>query len=215
MNPTQQNARKILTKLKKSYPDAKCSLEHVSPLELLVSTILSAQCTDKRVNIVTKDLFRKYKCAKDYVDISTQELENDIRSTGFYRNKAKNIQAACHILIEKYGGTVPDNIDDLVTLPGVGRKTANVVLGNGFNVVSGIVVDTHVSRLSRRLGLSEQKTPEKIEQDLITLFPKKEWVDLSHRLIHLGREYCTARKPKCELCPMVDICPKIGVMTMD
>ena len=215
MNPKLKNARKILKALKKYYPDANCSLDHVNPLELLVSTILSAQCTDKRVNMVTKSLFVKYKCPRDYVDISIQELENDIRSTGFYRNKAKNIQAACRMLLEKYNGQVPDSIDDLVTLPGVGRKTANVVLGNGFDIVSGVVVDTHVSRLSRRLGLTDEKTPEKIEQDLMTLFPKEEWVALSHRLIHLGREYCTARKPKCEMCPMVDICPNIGVITMD
>lgn len=215
MNPTLKNARKILGKLKKYSPNAECSLEHVNTLELLVSTILSAQCTDKRVNMVTKNLFRKYKCAKDYVDISPQELENDIRSTGFYRNKAKNIQAACHMLVEQFSSRVPDNIDDLLTLPGVGRKTANVVLGNGFGVVSGVVVDTHVGRLSFRLGLTDNKSPEKIEQDLMALFPQDEWVTLSHRLIQLGREYCTARRPKCEMCPMVDICPKKGVMTMD
>jgi len=211
MNPEKAAAQKILKELKKYCPVADCSLSFHNPLELLVATILSAQCTDIRVNIVTKLLFQKYKTARNYVDIPLEELENDIRSTGFYRNKAKNIRETCRLLDEKYGGKVPAEMTALTTLPGVGRKTANVVLGTGFGIVEGIVVDTHVGRLSHRLGLTRSRTPEKIEEDLMRLFPKKEWIGLSHRLITLGREYCVARKPRCKTCPLTQICPKTGI----
>ncbi|MDR1960027.1 MAG: endonuclease III [Planctomycetaceae bacterium] len=211
MSPDKSLAQKIYKKLKKYFPEPKCSLEFANPLELLVATILSAQCTDIRVNIVTQNLFSKYKKVCDYVDISREELENDIKSTGFYKNKAKNIQETCRLLSEKHNGVVPSDLDALVQLPGVGRKTANVVLGTAFGKTEGVVVDTHVGRLSQRLGFTGQKTPEKIEQDLMRLFPKNEWISLSHRLITHGRKYCTAKKPNCEECPVSEICPKIGV----
>lgn len=204
-------AAKVLRRLAKAYPEAKCSLDFESPLELLVATILSAQCTDQRVNLVTKDLFAKYKEAADYARTELSEIEEDIRSTGFFRNKAKNIQQCCRRLLDEYDGQVPQDIDHLVTLPGIGRKTANVVLGTGFGVASGVVVDTHVGRISRRLGLTEQKNAEKAEEDLMAAFPRKEWISLSHRMIHHGRAICMARKPKCEECSLSDICPRVGV----
>jgi endonuclease-3 len=191
----------VLKTLKKLYPNANCSLNFSSPLELLVATILSAQCTDVRVNIVTKSLFAKYKTASDFANETLPELENNIRSTGFYHNKAKSIQGACRRIVETYGGVVPDTMDELTTLPGVGRKTANVVLGTGFGKAVGVVVDTHVSRISQRLGLTESDNPEKIEQDLMKQFPKKSWTELSHLLIMHGRKLCTARNPKCDDCP--------------
>lgn len=203
----KQRTKKIITRLRKAYPDAHCSLNFASPLELLVATILSAQCTDERVNIVTVDLFKKYRKAADFVNVEPAELEQDIRSTGFYRNKAKSIQGASRILVEKHGGQVPDNIDALLALPGVARKTANVVLGNAFGITSGVVVDTHVGRLSQRLGLTANEQPEKIERDLMELVPKKDWVDFSHLLIYHGRAVCKARKPECERCTLEDLCP--------
>lgn len=211
MKPDKSYVSKILRRLAKKYPDAECSLTYVDPLQLLVATILSAQCTDARVNMVTPGLFKKYPTAHDFAVADIKELENDIHSTGFYRNKAKNIKAACQIIDEKYGGRVPDEMAKLVELPGVGRKTANCVLGNGFGVAVGVVIDTHVDRLSHRIGLSESNSPEKIEQDLMQLFPQKEWIGLSHRLILLGRESCQARKPKCETCVLGDVCPRVGV----
>lgn len=211
MKPDKSYVSKILRRLAKKYPEAGCSLTYVDPLQLLVATILSAQCTDARVNMVTPGLFKKYPTAHDFAVADIKELENDIHSTGFYRNKAKNIKAACQIIDEKYGGRVPDEMAKLVELPGVGRKTANCVLGNGFGVAVGVVVDTHVDRLSHRIGLSESNSPEKIEQDLMQLFPQKEWIGLSHRLILLGRESCQARKPKCETCVLGDVCPRVGV----
>ncbi len=211
MKPEKTFATKILRRLKKQYPDADCSLTYVDPLQLLVATILSAQCTDARVNLVTRDLFKKYRSAHDFAVVEQSELENDIRSTGFYRNKAKNIRAACRILDEQYGGKVPAEMSKLIELPGVGRKTANCVLGTGFGIAVGVVVDTHVERLSHRIGLSEANSPEKIEQNLMELFPQPEWIGISHRLILLGRESCTARKPKCDDCVLGDICPKMGV----
>ncbi|MFM9904004.1 MAG: endonuclease III [Pyrinomonadaceae bacterium] len=197
----------IIRRLKKAYPDAHCALIHANAFELLIATILSAQCTDSRVNIVTADLFRKYRTPADFLDTPQTELEKDIHSTGFFRNKAKNIQAACHRIVEEYGGNVPQTMDELLTLGGVARKTANVVLGNAFGIASGVVVDTHVSRLSKRLDLTKEKTPEKIERDLAELVPKKDWVMFPHWMIFHGRQICIARKPKCGECTLADICP--------
>jgi len=203
----KDRTRKIIAQLKKAYPDAKCSLNHSNPLELLIATILSAQCTDDRVNIVTADLFRKYRSCADYLKASTSELQNDVRTTGFFRNKTKSIQGACKALNEQYGDRVPETMEELLELPGVARKTANVVLGNAFGIASGVVVDTHVSRLSQRLGLTTNKTPEKIERDLVELVPKKDWIDFSHLLIYHGRRVCKARKPLCEQCVVERHCP--------
>ncbi len=197
----------IIKRLKKTYPYAHCALNHTSPFELLIATILSAQCTDVRVNIVTADLFRKYRGPADFLNVSQKELEKDIHSTGFFRNKAKNIQAACKRIIDEFGGDVPQTMDELLTLGGVARKTANVVMGNAFGIASGVVVDTHVSRLSQRLGLTENKTPEKIERDLAGIVPKKHWVMFPHWLITHGRQICIARKPKCSECVLASICP--------
>jgi endonuclease-3 len=209
----------ILARLKKEYPDARCSLNHANPLELLVATILSAQCTDERVNIVTADLFRKYRRAEDYLNVPQGELEQDIRSTGFYRNKAKAIQGACKIISERHGGRVPDDLQELLALPGVARKTANVVLGNAFGVASGVVVDTHVGRLAGRLGLSNHAQPEKIERDLMGLVPEKDWIDFSHLLIYHGRKVCKARKPLCDQCVVERLCPssllKVGALPVE
>ena len=215
---TELKARthKIIRLLKKAYPDAKCSLNHSNPFELLIATILSAQCTDARVNIVTQDLFRKYRKPQDYLKVSEKELQRDIRTTGFFRNKTKSIQGTAKVLTEQYGGKVPEAIEELLELPGVARKTANVVLGNAFGINSGVVVDTHVTRLSHRLGLSAERTAEKIENDLIGLVPKKDWVIFSHLLIAHGRGICKARNPLCEQCVIEKLCPssylKIGVM---
>ncbi len=209
----KRHAAQVVRCLRRHYPDAACSLDFHTPLELLVATILSAQCTDERVNQVTKVLFRKYPTAAHYASAATRQLERDIQSTGFFRNKAKSIRACCRTLIEQHDGKIPKQIDKLTELPGVGRKTANVVLGTAFGIASGVVVDTHVARISRRLGLSQQKDPEKIEQDLMQLVPQKEWIALSHRMIRHGRRSCTARKPKCDECPLEDLCPRIGVDT--
>jgi endonuclease-3 len=203
----RKNTLKIIRLLKKAYPDARCSLNHGSPLELLIATILSAQCTDERVNIVTADLFRKYRTCQDYIQVERTELEQDVRTTGFFRNKSKSIQGACKRIEQEYGGEVPKTMDELLSLPGVARKTANVVLGNAFGIASGVVVDTHVSRLSQRLGLTTQKQPEKIERDLIELVPKKDWVDLPHLLIYHGRKVCKARMPLCSECVLEPLCP--------
>ncbi|MBK7935163.1 MAG: endonuclease III [Pyrinomonadaceae bacterium] len=211
MNDDKQRAAEIIRRLKKAYPNAHCALNHSSPFELLIATILSAQCTDVRVNIVTADLFRKYRGPADFLKVSQHELEKDIHSTGFFRNKAKNIQAACQRIIEEYGGEVPKDMDSLLTLGGVARKTANVVLGNAFGIASGVVVDTHVGRLSRRLGLTENENAEKVERDLAQLIPKKHWVMFPHWMIHHGRQICDARKPKCEECVLKDICPSMAV----
>jgi len=201
----------IIKRLKKAYPTAHCALNHTNAFELLIATILSAQCTDERVNIVTSTLFRKYRSPKDFADVAQEELEQDIHSTGFFRNKAKSIRGAANRIIDEFGGHVPETMDDILSLPGVARKTANVVLGNAFGIASGVVVDTHVSRLSQRLGITKEKTPEKIELDLQALVPKKHWVIFSHWLIFHGRQICQARKPKCTECVLADICPSYKI----
>ena len=207
----QLHTAEVIKRLKRLYPDAHCALNHKNEFELLIATILSAQCTDERVNIVTADLFRKYRNVQDFVDAPQEDLEQDVRSTGFFRNKAKNIKGAAQRIVDEFGGEVPQNMDDLLSLPGVARKTANVVLGNAFGIASGVVVDTHVKRLSFRLGLTTQKTPEKVEKDLQKLVPEKDWVMFSHWLIFHGRQVCKARKPMCDECGFIDICPKKGV----
>jgi len=203
----KKRTRKIIALLKKEYPDAKCSLNFRKPLELMVATILSAQCTDVRVNIVTKTLFKKYRRPQDYYKVPPKELEEDIRSTGFFRNKAKAIQSACKVIAEKYRGKVPKTMEELTSLNGIGRKTANVILGNAYGIASGIAVDTHVTRLSHRLGLSYAKTPEKIEQELMKLVPQSDWILFPHLLIWHGRKICQARNPKCPQCVLNKICP--------
>jgi endonuclease III len=203
--------RQLVKYLKKEYPDARCSLDHSNALELLVATILSAQCTDERVNIVTSSLFRKYRTWEDYASAPASELEADIRPTGFFRNKAKSIQGACRLIGERHDGSVPRSMEELLELPGVARKTANVVLGNAYGIASGVVVDTHVSRLSARLGLSDEKAPEKIERDLVGLLPESEWIDFSHLLIAHGRKVCKARTPLCGECGLAKLCPSAFV----
>lgn len=203
--------RAIIAGLQKAYPEAHCELNFSNPLELLVATILSAQCTDKRVNIVTAGLFKQFKSAADYANAPLPELEEMIKSTGFFRNKAKNIQSCCRSLVEKHGGAVPRTMDELHALDGVGRKTANVVLGNAFATNVGVVVDTHVTRLANRLGLTKQSDAVKIEQDLMTLVPQEQWTLFSHWLIWHGRRRCDARKPDCAGCEIANLCPRIGV----
>lgn len=205
--------RKVIGALKRAYPDAKCSLNHSNAFELLVATILSAQCTDERVNIVTADLFRKYRKPVDYLNVSSNELQQDIRTTGFFRNKARSIQGTAKMLTEEYHGRVPKTMDELLELPGVARKTANVVLGNAFGVTSGVVVDTHVTRLSRRLGFTKEKQAEKIENDLMQIVPKKDWVIFSHLLIYHGRRICKARNPLCQDCVVEKYCPSSYLKT--
>ncbi|CAN5858682.1 endonuclease III [soil metagenome] len=215
MTENKKRAFEIIKRLKKEYPDAHCELTHTNAFELLVATILSAQCTDERVNIVTANLFRKYRKPQDYLEVAQEELELDIRPTGFFRNKAKSIQGASRKIIENFGGDIPQTMEELLTLNGVARKTANVVLGNAFGIASGVVVDTHVSRVSHRLGLTENVAPEKIEKDLTVLVPQKDWILFPHLLIAHGRKICQARKPKCEICVLESICPKIGVIPND
>ena len=202
-----EQIRAITAELRRIYPDAKCSLDFSNPLELLVATQLSAQCTDERVNLVTRDLFQKYRSAEDYATVSQEELEQDIRSTGFYRNKAKNIRAACQLLITNYDGEVPGTMADLLKLPGVARKTANVVLGNAFGIIEGFVVDTHIGRLARRFGWTTHEDPVKVEQDLMRLVPRQDWLDLSHLMIFHGRAICQSRKPLCQQCTLSKLCP--------
>ena len=205
--------RTIIRRLKRAYPGAKCSLNHSNPFELLIATILSAQCTDDRVNIVTADLFRKYTKPEDYLKVSPRELEKDIQSTGFFRNKTKSIQGASKLLSEEYGSQVPHTMDELLELPGVARKTANVVLGNAFGIKAGVVVDTHVTRLSHRLNFTQQKTAEKIEQDLIPIVPRKDWVIFPHLMIYHGRKICKARNPLCAECTIEKQCPSSSLKT--
>ena len=203
-----QQVRKALAKL---YPDAHCALHHEGPLQLLIATILSAQCTDVRVNMVTRELFKKYKTAADYAAADPAVFEQEIRSTGFFRNKTKSVLGMANALLEKHGGVVPQTMDDLTPLPGVGRKTANVVLGNAFGKNEGVVVDTHVGRISQLLGLTKQTDAVKIEQDLMTIVPREEWTLFSHLLIHHGRAVCVARRPRCAECLLADLCPSSSV----
>ena len=197
----------IIDGLKQTYPDARCELDYTNPLELLIATILSAQCTDKQVNIVTADLFKKYRCAADYTAVPLESLQEDIKRIGLFRNKAKSIQNCCRALIDNHDGNVPADMKALVALAGVGRKTANVVLGNAFNINDGVVVDTHVARLSRRLGLASEKTAEKVEVVLQKLVPRNDWTMFSHWLIWHGRRRCSARKPECSACEIDALCP--------
>lgn len=203
----EADVRPLLDRLRQAHPDAACALVHENPFQLLISTILSAQCTDARVNMVTPGLFAKYPDAAAMGAVSQEELESIIRSTGFYRNKSKSIRGASLRLTESFGGAVPRTMDELLSLPGVARKTANVVLGVGYGIADGVVVDTHVERLSRRLGLSRGKNPEEIEHDLMRIVPREQWIHLSHLLIFHGRRICVARKPKCDACPVAPLCP--------
>ena len=198
--------QEILKRLEKAYPDAKCALRHENPFQLLVSTILSAQCTDERVNMVTPELFRKHPTPADFATLRPEVLEQEIRSTGFFRNKAKSIIGAAQKIMREFSGKVPDTMETLLTLPGVARKTANVVLGTAFGKATGVVVDTHVQRLARRLGLTKHEAPEKIEKDLMELIPQSKWIDFSHELIFHGRRCCQARKPNCPACSLEDLC---------
>ncbi|OGQ06272.1 MAG: endonuclease III [Deltaproteobacteria bacterium RIFCSPLOWO2_01_44_7] len=200
-------AKKIIQVLRKTYPDNECALHHKNPFQLLVATILSAQCTDKRVNMVTPGLFKKYPNAKAFAQAPIKDIEQAIRSTGFYKNKAKSIQGCCQILDTRYHGKVPKTLEELVKLPGIGRKTANVVLGVAWDI-PGVVVDTHVKRLTYRMGLTKQTDPEKIEFEMMKIIPKKDWIDFGLLLIAHGRAICDARKPKCEVCPISPLCPK-------
>ena len=202
---------KLIAGLQKTYPDAHCELNYSNPLELLIATILSAQCTDKRVNLVTADLFRKYHSAADYARAPSAELEEAIKTTGFFRNKTRSIKTCCQSIVEKHSGKVPSTMEQLLELGGVGRKTANVVLGNAYNVNVGVVVDTHVARLSQRLSLSSNTDPQKIEQDLMQLVPQAQWTMFSHWLIWHGRRRCYARKPDCSNCEIRSLCPRVGV----
>jgi len=204
-------APKVVKRLAADYPEVTCALENESAFELLIATILSAQCTDERVNLVTPELFRRWPTPAAMAAAPIEQLEKVIHSTGFYRNKAKNIKACSRELADKFDGEVPRDMDMLVTLPGVGRKTANVVLGTCYGMATGVVVDTHVTRISNRLGLTKHTDATKIEKDLMALVPQKEWVDFAHRMIHHGRRICAARKPKCPECSMNKFCPKIGV----
>ena len=201
----------IIRLLKDKYPNSRTALRYETPHQMLVATILSAQCTDVRVNMVTEELFRKYKGINEFAEADLQELEQDIRSTGFYRQKAKNIKNSSIAILENFGGNVPDTMEELITLPGVARKTANVVLSSAYDITEGIAVDTHVKRLSFRLGLTRHTDPDKIEQDLMKLAPKEEWSDLSYRLILHGRAVCSARKPEHDICMLQHLCPRKGV----
>ncbi|MBS1787762.1 MAG: endonuclease III [Acidobacteria bacterium] len=203
----KERTQKIIRALRKTYPEATCALNHSNPVELLIATILSAQCTDERVNLVTATLFRKYPTVADYANADPAELEKDISSVNFFRNKARSIQTTAKLLLEKHKGELPRTLEELTQLAGVGRKTANVVLGTAFGIPTGVVVDTHVARLTQLLGLTKNKDAEKIEQDLMELVPKKEWIDFSHRLIWHGRRVCKARKPNCAECSLEPLCP--------
>jgi endonuclease-3 len=198
---------RVVELLEKEHPDAKIALHYTNPLELLVATILSAQCTDERVNMVTKELFKKYMKAEDYANADLAQLEQDIRSTGFYRNKAKNIKKCCQLLVEKYNSQVPRTMEELLELPGVARKTANIVLSNAYGVIEGVAVDTHVRRLAQRLGLTESDDPAKIEADLMNIVPRDKWMRITDLLIFHGRRICIAKKPKCDACVLNKICP--------
>src|SRR5579872_888767 len=209
-----EQVQTIIAELRALYPDARCSLDFTNPLELLVATQLSAQCTDERVNIVTKSLFQKYRSVEDYATVSQEELEQDIKSTGFYRNKAKNIRAAAQRILTSFNGEVPRTMPELLSLAGVARKTANVVLGNAFGIIEGFVVDTHIGRLSQRFGWTKNTDPVKIEQDLMRIIPQTDWLDLSHLMIYHGRAICNARRPLCEECILASVCPSAFVVNV-
>ncbi len=210
-SPIEDRAPVIIRRLSKAYPGAKVALNFTNPLECLIATILSAQCTDERVNMVTKDLFRTYRSAEDYLSVPEDELKQAIHSTGFFNQKTRSIRGACTRIVEVYGGSVPDTMEDLITLPGVARKTANIVLGNSFDTVEGIAVDTHVRRLANRMGFSEHDDADKVEQDLMRLIPRSKWFPFSYVLIDHGRAICQARTPRCEICPVSELCPSSQV----
>lgn len=215
-SPDRRNiARKAVSLLAQTYGDAECALNHKSAYELVVATILSAQCTDERVNMVTPALFAKYPTAQALADSTQEDVEQLIKSTGFYRNKAENIRGMARKLVDEFGGELPQTLEEMTSLPGVGRKTANVVLGTWFGLPTGVVVDTHVKRISNLLGLTESANPEIIERDLAAILPKNEWINFSHRLIHHGRQICIARRPKCKECPLLKICPRIGLAPLE
>lgn len=207
----KSRAKRIVSLLSKAYPAAKCSLHHKNPLQLLIATILSAQCTDARVNLVTPALFKRFKTAKDFAGASQSEMEKYVRSTGFYRNKAKNIRASCKLLVQKHNGSVPRTMEEMLELPGVARKTANIVLGNSYGVIEGVPVDTHAIRISHLLGWSKEKQQEKIERDLMALLPRKYWLKISDLFVHHGRAVCIARRPRCGECPISRLCLKVGI----
>jgi len=207
----RKHARKIARALSKAYPDAVCALSHEDPYQLLAATILSAQCTDERVNLVTPELFRRYPTPESLAQSSPADVERIIKSTGFFRSKAKSLRGMAAKLVEEFDGQMPHTIEDLTKLPGVGRKTANVVLGTCFGIATGVVVDTHVKRIAHLLGLTKHSNPEKIEHDLMHLLPQSEWVNFAHRLIHHGRRICIARRPKCIECPLLKLCPRVGL----
>jgi len=207
MKRARDRAREIIKILRKNYPKSRTALKYETPLQIMVSTILSAQCTDERVNMITPALFKKYKTAADFASADQEELEEEIRSTGFFRNKAKNIISASKKIVENFGGEVPDNMEELITLPGVARKTANIVLSSSFKKTEGIAVDTHVKRLSQRLGLSKEKDPDKIERDLMAIVPKEDWLDFNYMLVNHGRKICPARRPLCPSCDISHLCP--------
>ncbi len=206
-SPIEERAPEIIKRLSKAHPDAHVALNFTNPLECLVATILSAQCTDERVNMVTATLFTKYRTAEDYLEVPVEELAADIKPTGFFNQKTKSLRGACARIVDAYGGKVPNTMEDLITLPGVARKTANIVLGNSYGVVEGIAVDTHVRRVGERLGFTSEKDPDKIEQDLMRLIPRKRWFDFTYVIIDHGRGTCVARKPRCDECPVSDLCP--------
>ncbi len=211
----KRHARMVVTQLKKSYPVAECALDHQTPFQLLAATILSAQCTDARVNMVTPELFKQFPTADVMARATQAQIEELIKTTGFFRAKATNLRGMAKRLVETFDGDLPRNLEELITLPGVGRKTANVVLGTCFKISSGVVVDTHVKRITNLLGLTASQNPESIERDLIALLPQKEWIQFSHRLIHHGRQICIARRPKCQECPLLKICPRSGLAPLE
>jgi endonuclease-3 len=207
----RKHARKVVSVLKKTYPDAECALRHDNPFQLLAATILSAQCTDERVNMVTPQLFKKYPTPQELAKATQRDVETIIQSCGFYRNKATNLRGMAQALVDRHDGELPRDLEALTALPGVGRKTANVVLGTAFGIPSGVVVDTHVKRISKLLGLTDSTNPEIVERDLAAILPKSEWINYSHRLIHHGRAICIARRPKCRECPLLKLCPRVGL----
>ncbi|TWT57919.1 Ultraviolet N-glycosylase/AP lyase [Thalassoglobus neptunius] len=215
LDARKRQARKVVTRLRKTYPVAECALHHDSPFQLLAATILSAQCTDERVNSVTPTLFSRFPDPESLASATQEQVEEIVKPLGFFRAKATNLRGMAQTLVDRHDGVLPQSLDELVKLPGVGRKTANVVLGTAFGIPSGVVVDTHVRRISNLLGLTESQNPEIIERDLVAILPKKEWINYSHRMIHHGRQICIARRPKCLECPMLKICPRVGLSPLE